>query len=278
MIDEALLTRCYEDVLEKIRSTRKRSAKGEECFWDDTEKNKEMKECLMAFLSSEGCTLESAMLYYKDILKKDETEKLSTPERVRLQVFFLTVSSYFGGECKVVQQNTEKNPSKAVCANVLPIISARHGKAPPPQSQTAEPEKDDGTTYLCNFPFCKMYVNSKCYKYVTPQCKKTDFYYCDNKNKKNFFRHIGTHFVCMEPSHGEHYSKDLRQLRALFPTFVLAVSKDGTLQKADLDAPLLTPASGAWNEAMRKEVGQNSFFEGDRIHVINPNFDFLGDE
>lgn len=221
MIDQDRLDKCFESVLTLIRSQReetaKEKAKEKEYFWNDEAQTAQLKSSLSDFLSQDDHQLADSIDFYQKILMDVEGKVLTTQDRVKFQAFFLTVGEYLGGEPLLVEQNTKKMSSKVVCLNVKKLID----EIEPPKKA---PERDDGTVYLCNLPYCKGRRSKSVMEYTFPNGAKKTLYKSD-KNKKNFFRHIGSHYICVSSNHKGHYVRDLRLLKVLLPKYILTAPK-----------------------------------------------------
>lgn len=280
MVDQIRLSQCYEDVLGIIRAQREESAKEKEYFWSDETQKAQLRESISEFLSQDNHQLSDSLDFYQKLLKDDEKKPLSTQDRIKYQTFFLTVGEYLGGEPLPVEQNTQKKSSKVVCLNMKQLLdkveqgSKFHGK-------------DDGTIYLCNLPYCKGRRSKSVMEYTFPNGEKKTLYK-SAKNKKNFFRHIGSHFICVNSGHKEHYIRDLKLLKTLFPKYILAVPNEESLRQPGADnefdgseanwyAQDYPSAEKRGIDIVRDEdrLPQKSENASNWFHLANSNFDIL---
>ena len=216
-----------------------------------------------------------------------ETKKGELPEKpsesncIR-QTFFLAVCMLFGGRCYTKEQNGKS--AKTACVDLLSFPGAKERL-----DQLRARDEENNEIFLCNFPSCKIKNKATVFKFNDAETQKraTDssklmFYVATKpKDRKNFFRHMGMHFVGINlgentPKHD--YWAEFELFKVFFPTYCLSTYDNcgSTSEKQSNDTEnIIFPRPFPDSKAiMDKDLDPETFvIKDDFIHLRNVHFD-----
>lgn len=259
-----------DEVVESIQQSKKDTTT---TILDKKEKDY-VKELVNSFIIG-ARELDSLEQPFEFFFAKTAERQRDTKWSAMLQVFFLTTCTFYGGEYYTKDQNGAEAKMVCVDLNSFPCVRDESYKS-------RVKRVNDGDIFVCAYPDCKVQGSAKAFvfKDVQTQCMVTKlpkkfFASAENsKERKNFFRHIGSHFIGININK-HRYCENFELIRVFFPSYFFTTSLDcGDFEKKRKDAaekqhpyPFGDGVPGEEHEEDIYEIIDESF------HFYNENFD-----
>lgn len=234
--------------------------------------------------------------YYSKVGEKDKDMHL-------MQLFFLTVCVFFGGKTYTKKQNTGKSKktkqsvttSITMCVDLMsfPNIKSRlpsyeDGDNDEKKESDGDEKEKSSNIFLCCFPNCRIKKGTDVFvfndpavqKELTNSSREKFAALIGNNRRKNFFRHLGTHFIGIKGEEGvmHDYRSEFEIFKIFFPHFCLSVPSsygkteamgEGENLKYPFSYPDVLLVEGKDNYTGPYEINTKGF-----VHYGNQNFDF----